>query len=678
MKPKLVQDRYRLLNLLGQGGEKDVFRAQDQKTGAEVALARVLQADTKQLQDEVATSRLVQSPAVPKVLDYFVDENGTGYIISQLCEGPTLAEQILERPLSTERAFPIFIALAEVVATLHKAGLLHLDIKLENVILSSESPCELHLLDFGIARLSSSDQRAQGHQGTPGYAGPELYRDGVIDERTDVYALGACFFRLLSMEFPLPLKQPISAYTETFLKLRRHDFSVLPPMPAQLKRLLRSMLELERVLRPSMGDVLAALEVLESQTGTRHQAPSLPPQGPLLHPWLRLSSPGVQPEQVLLTKWSFAPLLWLRPQSSTYVEALSADGSLRWSHELPGTYSRGLTADLDGDGVPELYLVGADRLASLDARGMIRFSTRRTPSPAGGPTLFAIPHRRAGRLLIDGDAFDMRGRKRSHDSLFMEGDGERLVNAPSGVGMSYNGFGQQAFRGQDHTPAAIFMEPQAPGFHVAHLESRTRGSSTQLELVIYGPGGRRTGRGEVAISEFHTGDVRAAKRLLASDAPLFNVRDAPLGMVKGTGGVAVVPLLNPPSPFPPQVVALSIPEGKELWRMKLGAKGEGGALLADIDGDGELEVLISTNERALLLDAQTGRIKAEMQAMGTPVGFGDPFGTGFAHLFTVRENAIDIWRGPSTLPGLIGWAGLRADLWQTGTVSAEGVPLGPA
>jgi serine/threonine protein kinase/tetratricopeptide (TPR) repeat protein len=225
--------RYEIAHRLGEGGSGHVYAARDRLLGEDVAL-KILRArfradgeQLRKLRAEVRAARRITHPNVCRVHD-LVDVGGLTFVVMELLEGETLRRR-LRRPLALSTAIEIARQLESGLSSAHRAGVIHCDVKPENVILH-EPPRGLHLAvtDFGIARLTGSDLPGSDPQveGTPPYMAPEQLRGRALDERTDVYGLGAVAFELLAGQPPFGRLGggPVPALVERIL----HDTPRLP------------------------------------------------------------------------------------------------------------------------------------------------------------------------------------------------------------------------------------------------------------------------------------------------------------------------------------------------------------------------------------------------------------------------------------------------------------------
>jgi hypothetical protein len=681
--PDSLATRFQIVGRIGVGGTKEVFRAVDRRGGPDVAIARIPAVGPALFDEEVALLRRVETEHVPRIHEACLDPYGDGYLVMELCDGPSLAQIVENRALAVADAAPILVGLARGLRAIHDAAVLHRDIKLENVMLSSsETGARLKILDFGLSARAASVNTATGCVpigGTLPYMAREVVRGTEIDARSDVYALGVCCFRLLVGAFPVPPRDGESQY-DYLVRLRdgSADVSRLPPeLPAQARAVLERMLDADRERRPYMPEVVAAFEQAFGAPpiaiGARAPGPVRP--FPLERAY-RVAVSVASPEHVLIAHCAQAPFVTLHPDAwgiATHVRATGPSGAMHWMRRLDGHVVTGIRADLDGDGVREIYLAGRDGVFGLGVSGAVRFEhPLRAPRV---PSLLALPDPAAPRLAVDGRLLDIAtGVDRGVLPFTYRGDGHCLVAAGEPRGAAYNGHAQQGFCGDHGTAAAIVHHPGDARFEVAHLEETRAG---HIQLGIYGPGGARLHGLAVASCEIATGDAIEISRIFVRRAPLFGPQHAPLVVLGERGTAAViVPLLDPDEAVPAALIAFELPSGRELWRCRPDAPG-GRALLADLDSSGRPQLVIGDGRALVAYDAWSGRATAPVACKGWPVAFGDPLGSGFAHLITASSDGIELWRGPRCPPGAMAWTGARADLWRTGALRSDGMPLGP-
>jgi hypothetical protein len=224
--PDLSGTRYEIVERLGQGGMGTVYRAHDRELGRDVALKVLNLADpagwtVARLRREARILASLEHPGLVPVHDLGTLPDGRLYYVMRLVRGQRLDEHVRE-----ERSLParlkLFERICEAVAFAHAQGVLHRDLKPENVMVGPFG--EVLVLDWGVAkRLGESDPPPPAEPGagagtervtargtvlgTPGYMAPEQARGAeAVDERADVYALGAmlCFLATVGLEAPAP------------------------------------------------------------------------------------------------------------------------------------------------------------------------------------------------------------------------------------------------------------------------------------------------------------------------------------------------------------------------------------------------------------------------------------------------------------------------------------------
>jgi serine/threonine protein kinase len=197
---------YRIVGLLARGGMGDVYRATDVRLQRDVALKLMADAGTDDpqrigrfLQEARITASLDHANIV-KVFDVGVLD-GRPYLVAELLDGETLRARLGRGPLAAEEARRIAGEVAAGLVVAHAAGLVHRDLKPDNVFLTRSGITKI--LDFGIAKLSEEPSAADGLAtltgvllGTVGYLSPEQIRGGAVDGRTDLFALGSMLFEM--------------------------------------------------------------------------------------------------------------------------------------------------------------------------------------------------------------------------------------------------------------------------------------------------------------------------------------------------------------------------------------------------------------------------------------------------------------------------------------------------
>lgn len=212
----LVEERYELGELIGEGATGQVFSAHDRELGIEVAvkvMRPALARSPRQVAQFTAEAKIAArmlSPHVVKVFGVAVTRGGAPCIVYERLEGETLSERIArEGRLSLAETVDIVKQTARALARAHMVGVLHRDVKPDNIFLVSDGRggTLVKLLDFGIAiEADATGAYANGElAGTPEYMAPEVFfGTQAPDQRADVYGLGVVAYECLTGKCPFP------------------------------------------------------------------------------------------------------------------------------------------------------------------------------------------------------------------------------------------------------------------------------------------------------------------------------------------------------------------------------------------------------------------------------------------------------------------------------------------
>jgi eukaryotic-like serine/threonine-protein kinase len=204
----LLHKRYRIVEILGQGGMGSVYRAVDENLGVDVAVKENLFTTdeySKQFRLEAVILAGLRHPNLPRVSDHFAVGDQGQYLVMDFIEGEDLRQR-MERlgTVSEEDAVMVGAAMCDALTYLHtrKPSILHRDIKPGNVKISPEGT--IYLVDFGLAKLMQGPQATTSgaRAMTPGYSPPEQYGTARTDSRTDIYSLGATLYASLTGVIP--------------------------------------------------------------------------------------------------------------------------------------------------------------------------------------------------------------------------------------------------------------------------------------------------------------------------------------------------------------------------------------------------------------------------------------------------------------------------------------------
>ena len=277
----VLDSRYELLELLGEGGMGQVFKARHNRLGKIFAVKslRHLSPDpTEQakfldaFETEARTLAELDHPALAKVTDFF-EMRGTHFLVMEFIDGRTLARviELAPRNLSQRRVLQWAEELCDVLSYLHAQAppVIVRDLKPENIMIDSKR--KLRLIDFGISKRlkpgEGTHEIVKG-MGTAEYAPLEQYGASTTDQRSDIYALGATLYFLLTEIAPPPAWKRASEGAEPIPPTQ-----VNPTVSDRFERLLLEMMALKREDRPQTVD--AVRKVIESLPENR-KAPTPP------------------------------------------------------------------------------------------------------------------------------------------------------------------------------------------------------------------------------------------------------------------------------------------------------------------------------------------------------------------------------------------------------------------
>jgi serine/threonine-protein kinase len=278
----VLDGRYLLERPLGAGGMGSVWAARQIALDREVAV-KVLHAAVREgtsLRREALALAAIHHPSVVQVFDYGETEDGIPFVVMELVRGESLAA-LVDRvgSLHVDEALSVVLPLLEGLAAVHRAGIVHRDIKPDNVVLTADPAGPVpKLLDFGIARQHQGPHLTGtgGLVGTPPYMAPEQVRSGDTDERTDVWGVAALFYTLIAGAPPFGDGEPFDVL--------RRVVELPPPYPRQARGLdgrlwaiLMSALRKDRAERTrSAGALAEALAAWRAGRGRAAPIPAIP------------------------------------------------------------------------------------------------------------------------------------------------------------------------------------------------------------------------------------------------------------------------------------------------------------------------------------------------------------------------------------------------------------------
>lgn len=283
--------QYEILRVLGLGGMAEVYLAREASLGREVALKLLppeLARDEQligRFEQEIRQIAQLTHPNIVMLYGVGTTE-GALYYTMQPLPGGDLASRIRRGALPATEALRILRRMAEAFAFAHERGVVHRDVKPENILFTEHD--EPVLTDFGIAKLLASSERMTKTGmtvGTPAYLSPEQARGRSVDARTDLYALGVIFHEMLTGKVPF-------RGHDTFSTIMMHLTEPVPQLPADLspyQNLLSGLMAKDPDQRiPSAEALIVALKAIQrpaspAVTPARPKAqaaPAKPPEPP--------------------------------------------------------------------------------------------------------------------------------------------------------------------------------------------------------------------------------------------------------------------------------------------------------------------------------------------------------------------------------------------------------------
>ncbi|MDH5704932.1 MAG: protein kinase [Candidatus Aminicenantes bacterium] len=271
-------DRYQVIEELGKGGMGRIYKVYDTKIDEKIALKLVdveTAADKKTLErfsNELKLARKVSHRNVCRMFD-LGEEQGIHYITMEFVPGEDLKNSITRiGPLTPGKAISIAKQICKGLAEAHKLGVIHRDLKPQNVMIDSEG--NARIMDFGIARtLKGEGITADGVViGTPEYMSPEQVEGKEVDPRTDIYALGTILYEMLTGRVPFKAKSPISIAFKHKTEKPKDPRMYNDQIPEELSRLVLKCMEKDKEKRyQSAGELLEELESVEENIPTTEQ-----------------------------------------------------------------------------------------------------------------------------------------------------------------------------------------------------------------------------------------------------------------------------------------------------------------------------------------------------------------------------------------------------------------------
>ncbi len=262
----VVDNRYDIVRPLGSGGMGEVYLARDRTLGRDVAL-KMLRSQyandrdsAERFKREALSAARLSHPSIVQVYDRGDTEDGSSYIAMEYVPGGTLKERITEEgPLDARLAASYGYQVAEALGAAHAKGIVHRDIKPQNVLITA--PGQAKVADFGIARAASAAGDSQTQtgtvMGTAGYMSPEQSLGRPATPKSDLYSLGIVLYEAVTGSLPFTADNPIAVSMKHVNEAPRPPRDLNPAVPEGMNAVIMRLLSKDPGDRYPDADALA-------------------------------------------------------------------------------------------------------------------------------------------------------------------------------------------------------------------------------------------------------------------------------------------------------------------------------------------------------------------------------------------------------------------------------------
>ena len=268
---KILDDRYEILELIGAGGMANVYKALCHRLNRYDAV-KIMRDDTaadecfrKRFRTESQAVAMLSHPNIVSVYDVSHNEN-IEYIVMELVDGITLKQYMKEHgALPTDEVLNFSIQIAKALAHAHSKGIIHRDIKPQNVMLLKDGL--IKVADFGIAALQNDIEESTNETvGSVHYIAPEQARGAAADARSDIYSLGIVMYEMMTGKLPYVGKSDVEVAVKHMNTEAVPPRTIVPGIPEELERICLKAMATDITDRyQSAGELLSDLEQFRKQ-----------------------------------------------------------------------------------------------------------------------------------------------------------------------------------------------------------------------------------------------------------------------------------------------------------------------------------------------------------------------------------------------------------------------------